>query len=69
MTHSFWKLQVPQRVLCTGFSNGGAYAQLCGIWAAIEWPAAPVRVITWGAPIVSRVVFEICKSFRRFDAA
>lgn len=46
-------LQVPQRVVCTGYSNAGAYAQLCGIWAAIQWPAAPVRVITWGAPVVS----------------
>jgi Lipase (class 3) len=44
--------QVPQRVVCTGYSNGGAYAELCGIWAAIQWPAAPVRVITWGAPVV-----------------
>ena len=45
--------QVPQRLVCTGFSNGGAYAELCGIWAAIQWPAAPVRVIVWGAPVVS----------------
>ena len=45
--------QVPQRIVCTGFSNGGAYAELCGIWAAIQWPAAPVRVIVWGAPVVS----------------
>ena len=46
-------IQVPQRVVCTGYSNGGAYAELCGIWAAIQWPAAPVRVIVWGAPVVS----------------
>ena len=44
--------QVPQRVVCTGYSNGGAYAELCGIWAAIQWPAAPVHVIVWGAPVV-----------------
>ena len=51
-------LQAPHRVLCTGFSNGGAYAQLCGIWAAVQWPAAAVRVITWGAPAVGLLAHQ-----------
>jgi Lipase (class 3) len=60
--HCLYFTQVPQRVVCTGFSNGGAYAELCGIWAAIQWPAAPVRVIVWGAPVVSTSTWPLFRS-------
>lgn len=46
-------LQVPRRTVCTGYGDGGACAQLCGIWAATVYPLAAVRVITFGAPTVN----------------
>lgn len=45
-------LQEPRRILCTGYGNGGALAQLCGVWAAVTYPLAQVRTITYGAPTV-----------------
>ena len=47
-------VQEPRRVLCTGYGNGGAYAELCGIWAAVSYPAVYVRTIVFGAPVVSQ---------------
>ena len=38
------------RVLCTGHSGAAAWAQLCGPWAQITYPAAQIRVITFGGP-------------------
>ncbi len=52
-------LQVPRRTVCTGYGDGGAYAQLCGIWAATVYPLAAVRVITFGAPTVSAARMSI----------
>ena len=46
----------PQRVLCTGVGTGGSLAALAGLWAAVTYPAAQVRLITFGAPPVSRRV-------------
>ena len=43
----------PRRVLCTGAGGGGAYATLCAVWAAVTFPLAQVRHITFGAPAVS----------------
>ena len=40
------------RVVCTGYGNGGAEAELCGIWAAVTYPAAQIRSIAFGAPAV-----------------
>ena len=48
--------QVPRRVLCTGYGNGGAYAELCGIWAAVAYPAAAIRSIAFGAPVVRGLI-------------
>ena len=47
-------MQTPLRVLCTGYRSGGGYAELCGIWAAVTYPGANVRTITFGAPEVRR---------------
>ena len=38
------------RVLCTGHSGAAVWAQLCGPWAQITYPAVHTRVITFGGP-------------------
>ena len=42
--------KTPIRLVCTGHAGGGAWAQLCGPWAQVNFPFANVRVITFGAP-------------------
>ena len=32
-------------------------ATLCGVWSALQWPAADVRVVTMGSPAVGNVEF------------
>lgn len=51
--------QAPRRVVCTGYGNGGAEAELCGVWAAVTYPAAQIRTIAFGAPVVS-VKCDMC---------
>ena len=34
-----------------------AQATLCGVWAALQWPAADVRVVTMGSPAVGNDAF------------
>jgi len=41
--------------VCTGYRSGGAYAELCGIWAAVTYPSANVRTIAFGAPEVRQM--------------
>ncbi|KAK9818390.1 hypothetical protein WJX72_011847 [[Myrmecia] bisecta] len=48
----------PNRVLCTGHSLGGALATLGAAWAAIEYPRADVRCITFGSPRVGNNKFK-----------
>ena len=48
-------MQAPLRVVCTGYRSGGAYAELCAIWAAVTYPSANVRTIAFGAPQVRRI--------------
>ena len=43
----------PQRILCTGVGTGGGLAALAALWAVVTYPAAQVRLITFGAPPVS----------------
>lgn len=47
----------PARVICTGHSMGGALACLGATWAALQFPAAEVRCITFGAPRVGNSRF------------
>jgi len=42
----------PAKVIATGHSLGGGLASLCGVWAALQWPGADVRVVTLGSPMV-----------------
>ena len=42
----------PAKVIATGHSLGGGLASLAGVWAALQWPAADVRVVTLGSPMV-----------------
>lgn len=46
------------RVLCTGHSGAAAWAQLCGPWAQVTYPAAHTRVITFGGPKVGGEKFN-----------
>ena len=47
----------PTRIDCLGHSLGGGVATLCGVWAALMWPAADVRVVTFGSPKVGNSDF------------
>ncbi|DBA97135.1 hypothetical protein WJX77_011944 [Trebouxia sp. C0004] len=49
--------QTPNRVICTGHSLGGALATLGAAWAALEYPDADIRCITFGSPRVANKVF------------
>ncbi|DBA70391.1 TPA: hypothetical protein ACH3X2_011807 [Trebouxia sp. C0005] len=49
--------QIPNRVICTGHSLGGALATLGAAWAALEYPDADIRCITFGSPRVANKVF------------
>lgn len=49
--------QAPRRVVCTGYGNGGAEAELCGLWAAVTYPAAQIRTVAFGAPVVGNQAF------------
>ena len=42
----------PAKVIAAGHSLGGGLASLAGVWAALQWPAADVRVVTLGSPMV-----------------
>lgn len=45
-----------------GHSLGGAVATLIGPWAALQWPAADVRVTTFGSPQVGNEAFAQARS-------
>lgn len=47
----------PTKVLCSGHSLGAGLATLCGVWAALQWPATDVRVVTMGSPAVGNLEF------------
>lgn len=44
-----------------GHSLGAAVATLIGPWAALQWPAADVRVSTFGSPQVGNEAFAQVK--------
>lgn len=47
----------PAHIFVTGHSLGAAVATLIGPWAALQWPAADVRVSTFGSPQVGNEAF------------
>ncbi|KAL3150417.1 hypothetical protein ABBQ32_000254 [Trebouxia sp. C0010 RCD-2024] len=47
----------PAHIFVTGHSLGAAVATLIGPWAALQWPAADVRVSTFGSPAVGNEAF------------
>ena len=49
--------RAPTRVICTGHSLGGAVATLAATWAALQWPRADVRAVTFGSPKVGNRKF------------
>ncbi|KAL0041862.1 hypothetical protein WJX79_007144 [Trebouxia sp. C0005] len=50
--------RVPTRVLCCGHSLGGALATLGATWAALQYPQADIRCITFGSPRVGNKAFK-----------
>ena len=42
--------EAPRRVLCCGYCSGGALAAIAAPWAALAYPGADVRCISFGAP-------------------
>lgn len=47
----------PRRIVCVGFCVGGSVATLAATWAAIQWPTADVRCISFGASAVGNAAF------------
>ncbi|KAK9918417.1 hypothetical protein WJX75_004012 [Coccomyxa subellipsoidea] len=47
----------PRRVVCTGYCVGGGLAGVAAPWAAITWPGADVRCITFGSAVVANQDF------------
>lgn len=47
----------PRRVVCVGFCAAGSVTTLTAAWAAVQWPAADVRCISFGAPAVGNTAF------------
>lgn len=41
----------PERIVCSGHAGGGAWAQICGVWAQVMYPSANIRVVSFGAPL------------------
>ncbi|KAL0043790.1 hypothetical protein WJX82_000576 [Trebouxia sp. C0006] len=50
--------RIPTRVLCCGHSLGGALATLGATWAALQYPQADIRCITFGSPRVGNKAFK-----------
>lgn len=44
--------QIPEYIVCSGFSLGGALAELSAVWSSYKWPRARILVATQGAPKV-----------------
>ena len=47
----------PRRIVCVGFCAAGSVTTLTAAWAAVQWPAADVRCISFGAPAVGNTAF------------
>ena len=47
----------PRRISTIGFCIGGSVATLAATWAAVQWPTADVRCISFGAPAVGNASF------------
>ncbi|DBA97134.1 TPA: hypothetical protein ACH3X1_014902 [Trebouxia sp. C0004] len=47
----------PRRIVCVGFCAAGSVTTLAAAWAAVQWPAADVRCISFGAPAVGNTPF------------
>ncbi|KAK9814603.1 hypothetical protein WJX72_008506 [[Myrmecia] bisecta] len=50
--------QVPLRIVCTGYGPSGGVASVAALWAAINYPAANIRLITFGSPQVGGQKFN-----------
>lgn len=47
----------PRRIVCVGFCVGGSVATLAATWAAVQWPTADVRCISFGSSAVGNAAF------------
>ncbi|KAK9814258.1 hypothetical protein WJX72_003033 [[Myrmecia] bisecta] len=50
--------QQPLRIISTGCGPSGGVARLAALWAAINYPKASIRLITFGAPQVGGAKFD-----------
>lgn len=47
----------PRRIVCLGFCAAGSVSTLAAAWAAVQWPTADVRSISFGAPACGNAEF------------
>ena len=47
----------PRRISCVAFCGAGSVITLAAAWAAVQWPTADVRCISFGAPAVGNADF------------
>ena len=52
----------PRRIACVAFCGAGSVITLAAAWAAVQWPTADVRCITFGSQLVGNAAFA--ESFR-----
>ena len=48
---------MPRRITCCGYSIGGGLCTIGAYWAAIKFPTADVRCVTFGSPRVGSKQF------------
>lgn len=61
MQHNSELCSIHNVCYAAGHSLGAAVATLIGPWAALQWPAADVRVSTFGSPAVGNEAFTQVK--------
>lgn len=57
VAHEMTGGRTPLRVICTGYSLGGALATLGGVYSALTWPEASISCFTFGSPLVGSSQF------------
>lgn len=53
----------------SGHSLGAGVASIAGAWAALQWPAADIQVVTFGSPMPGNAMFAEVREFEPACAA
>ncbi len=53
----------------SGHSLGAGVASIAGVWAALQWPAADIQVVTFGSPMPGNAMFAEVRKFEPALAA